>query len=62
MSGVVAHKEKLISGVTIVCRVKDAIVAHEGLEVKPELGMTLDPTLPQISVRNASVVCTTKLT
>ena len=50
----VAHKEKLIGGVTIVCRVKDAIVAHEGLEVKPVLGMTLDPAVPQISTRNAS--------
>ena len=31
----VAHKEKLIGGVAIESRVKDAIVAHEGLEIKP---------------------------
>ena len=43
-----AHKEKLVGGVAVVGRVKDAIVAHEGLEVKPVLGMTLDPAVPQI--------------
>ena len=53
-SDVVAHKEKLIGGVTIVGRVKDAIVAYKGLEVEPILGMTLNPAVPQISTRNAT--------
>ena len=42
-----SYKVKLIGGVTIVSRVKDAIVAHEGLEVEPVLGMTLDPAEAQ---------------
>ena len=59
---VVAHKEKLVGGVAIVGRVKDAIVAHEGLEVKPVLGMTLDPAVPQISTfGNATAMYTTHL-
>jgi len=41
----VTDKEKLVRGVAIVSRVKDAVVAHESLEVEPELGMTLDPTV-----------------
>lgn len=52
-----SHKEKLISGVAIVSRVKDAIVAHEGLEIEPVLGMTLDPAKAQMSTPNATVVC-----
>jgi hypothetical protein len=59
---VVAHKEKLIGGVAIVGRVKDAIVAHEGLEIKPVLGMALDPAVPQISTRGATATCSIRLT
>jgi hypothetical protein len=42
-----SHKEKLIGGVAIVSRVEDAIMAHEGLEIKTVLGMTLDPAEAQ---------------
>ena len=54
-----SHKEKLIGGVAIVGRVKDAIVAHEGLEIKPVLGMTLNPAEAQISAPspNATATC-----
>lgn len=51
------HKEKLIGGVAVVSRIKDAIVAHEGLEIEPELGMTLDPAEAQMSTPNATAVC-----
>ena len=44
-----SYKVKLIGGVAIVSRIKDAIVAHEGLEVEPVLGMTLDPAEAQMS-------------
>jgi len=46
-----SHKKKLIGGVAIVSRVKDAIVAHEGLEIEPVLGMTLDPAEAQVSTQ-----------
>jgi hypothetical protein len=52
-----SHKEKLIGGVAIVSRVKDAIVAHEGLEIEPVLGMTLDPAEAQMSTPNTTSVC-----
>jgi hypothetical protein len=51
-----SYKEKLIGGVAIVGRVKDAIVAHEGLEIEPVLGMTLDPAEAQMSNPNATAV------
>ena len=38
----VAHKERLISEVAVVGHVKDNIVAHERLEIKPILRMTLN--------------------
>ena len=43
---VVTHKEKLVGGVAIVGRVEYPIVAHERLEIKPVLGVTLDPAMP----------------
>jgi hypothetical protein len=34
-------------------------VAHEGLEIKPVLRMTLDPAVPQIStLGNVTATCT----
>ena len=52
-----SHKEKLIGGVAIVSRVKDAIVAYEGLEIETVLGMTLDPAEAQMSTPNPIAVC-----
>ena len=43
-----SHKEKLIGRVAIVSSVKDAIVAHEGLEIEPVFGMSLDPAEAKI--------------
>jgi hypothetical protein len=51
------YKEKLIGGVAVVSRIKDTIVAHEGLEIEPVLGMTLDPAEAQMSTPNATAVC-----
>ena len=45
------HEEKLIGRIAVVGRVKDAVVAYEGLEVEPVLRVTLDPAGSQISNR-----------
>jgi hypothetical protein len=45
MRDVIAHEEKLVSGVAIVSRVEDAIVAYESLEVEAIFWVTLDPTV-----------------
>jgi len=37
MSDVTTHKENLIGRIAVAGRVKDAIVAYEGLEVEPDL-------------------------
>ena len=55
------HKEKLVSGVAIVSRVKYAIVTNKGLEIEPVLGMTLDPAEAQMNAPNATAVCSTYL-
>ena len=52
-----SYKVKLIGRVAIVSRVKDTIVAHEGLEIKPVLGMTLNPAEAQMNTPNAAAVC-----
>ena len=52
-----SHEEKLIGGVAIVSRVEDAIVAHEGLEIEPVLGMALNPAGAQMSISNATAMC-----
>jgi hypothetical protein len=49
MSDMITHKEKLVRRISIVSRVKDAIVAHKSLEIEPILGMTLDPAVPRVS-------------
>jgi hypothetical protein len=46
MRDVITHKEKLVGSIAIVSRVKDAIVAHKGLEIESILGMTLNPAKP----------------
>jgi len=51
MRDATTHEEKLIGRIAVVGRVKDAIVAHEGLEVEPVLRVTLDPALLQMSNR-----------
>ena len=59
---VAVYKEKFVGGVAVVGHVKDTIVAHEVLEIKPILGMTLNPAVPQISTfRNATTTYTTHL-
>ena len=45
------HEEKLIGRIAVVGRVKDAVVAYEGLEVETVLRVTLDPAVSQISNR-----------
>jgi hypothetical protein len=55
VSDVITHEEKLIGGIAVVGRVKDAVVAHEGLEVEPVLRVTLDPAVPHISNRGRTL-------
>ena len=52
-----SYKEKLVGGVAVVSRVKDSIVAHEGLEIESVLGMPLNPAEAQMSTPNATAAC-----
>jgi hypothetical protein len=45
MRDVIAHEEKFVSGVAVISRVEDAIVAYESFEVEAVLWVALDPTV-----------------
>ena len=45
----ITHEEELVSGVAIINRIEDSVVAHKSLEIEPVLWVTLNPTVLRMS-------------